>query len=55
MDPSLFVNSQMTADGLKPARDTISIAASVCPGLAKIPPQSALRGNTCPGLFKSLG
>ena len=47
--------SQITADGFKPASLDISTAASVCPALTSTPPSFALRGNTWPGVARSLG
>ena len=55
IDPSSLVNSQITAAGLKPANETKSTDASVCPRRFKTPPSLATNGNTCPGWFKSLG
>ena len=49
MVPSLFIISQITADGLRLASMAKSIEASVCPALTKTPPFSACNGKICPG------
>ena len=45
--------SQITPDGLRPARRLISTAASVCPALTRTPPSFAFKGKTCPGVEMS--
>ena len=55
MVPSSFMISQITPDGLRPARRARSTAASVCPARTRTPPSRARRGNTCPGRARSFG
>ena len=47
--PSSFMISQITPDGIRPARRVRSTAASVWPARSSTPPSFALSGNTCPG------
>ena len=47
--------SQITPDGLSPARRARSTAASVCPARTSTPPSRATSGNTWPGVARSLG
>ena len=55
MLPSSFMISQITPEGLSPARREISTAASVCPARTRTPPSRAVKGNTWPGLTMSPG
>ena len=47
--------SQITPDGLRPARRARSIAASVWPTRSSTPPRLAFSGNTWPGWTTSRG
>ena len=47
--PSSFMISQITPDGIRPARRARSTAASVWPARSSTPPCFALSGKTCPG------
>ncbi len=53
--PSSFMISQITPDGLRPARRARSTAASVCPVRSSTPPSLALSGKTWPGWTRSRG
>ena len=53
--PSSFITSQITPDGLSPARRGRSTAASVCPVRSRMPPGLALSGTTWPGCTRSAG
>ena len=53
--PSGFIISQITPEGVSPARRAKSTAVSVCPALFKTPPSFAIKGNMCPGRRKSAG
>ena len=55
MDPSSFMISQITPDGLSPARRARSTDASVWPVRSSTPPSLALSGNTWPGWTRSRG
>ena len=50
IEPSSFIISQITPDGLRPARRLMSTAASVCPALTSTPPSLAFNGKTWPGV-----
>jgi hypothetical protein len=48
--PSSFMISQITPEGLSPARRATSTAASVWPARIRTPPSLATRGKTWPGV-----
>ena len=54
MVPSSFMISQITPDGLRPARRAMSTAASVWPARTSTPPSRAIRGKMWPGVTTSL-
>ena len=53
MVPSLFMISQMTPEGWRPARLAKSTAASVCPARTSTPALFARSGKTWPGRIRS--
>src|SRR5512132_2302196 len=53
--PSSFMTSQMTPDGVRPARRAMSTPASVWPARTSTPPSRASSGNTWPGETISSG
>ena len=53
--PSSFMISQITPEGLRPARRERSTAASVWPVRSSTPPGLALSGKTWPGCTRSRG
>ncbi len=55
MVPSSFMISQITPEGLRPARRAMSTAASVWPVRTSTPPSRAISGNTWPGVTMSSG
>jgi len=55
MVPSSFMISQITADGLRPAKRARSTPASVCPVRSSTPPGRAMSGNTWPGCTSLIG
>src|SRR5579883_891873 len=55
MVPSSFMISQMTPEGLRPARRATSTAASVWPLRTRTPPSRAISGKMWPGVTRSSG
>ncbi len=55
MVPSSFMISQITPEGLRPARRAMSTAASVWPVRTSTPPSRAISGKTWPGVTMSSG
>ena len=53
--PSSFITSQITPDGLRPARRARSTAASVWPVRSSTPPGLAFKGKMWPGWTRSRG
>ena len=53
MVPSSFMISQITPDGLRPARRAMSTAASVWPARTSVPPSRAISGKMWPGVTMS--
>ncbi len=53
--PSSFITSQITPEGLSPARRARSIAASVWPVRSSTPPSFAFSGKMWPGCTRSRG